>query len=273
MRRLCDPLFLFFLITIHFPLWANSGYDSDANAILPGTHEMVSLPNSPLNKISQNRKFIYFTFDDGPLSGSENIDSIILAENLKVSVFLVGMHVQKSHLMENYLKYYSMNPFIDEYNHSFTHAKGKYEEFYRNPAVVVADIMKNQTFLKLPYKIVRLPGRNMWRIGNRKRDDVNSGSAAADSLAKLGFRVIGWDLEWQHDSRTGTPIQSVDEMEKEIERMLSEGATFTKDHLVILLHDEMFQKKWEESELKQLIDRLRTHDNYVFEQIRFYPLN
>jgi hypothetical protein len=39
----------------------------------------------------------------------------------------------------------------------------------------------------------------------------------------------------------------------------------------LLLHDEMFQKKWEESELKQLIDKLRKNKDFEFEQMRFYP--
>jgi len=39
------------------------------------------------------------------------------------------------------------------------------------------------------------------------------------------------------------------------------------------LHDEMFQRRWEESDLKQLIDRLRKDKNIVFEQLRFYPQN
>ena len=111
----------------------------------------------------------------------------------------------------------------------------------------------------------------MWRIGNRSRSDSKSGSAAADLLAKNGYNLFGWDIEWQHNAKDGTPVQSVDELVREIETRLETGNTFTKDHIVILLHDEMFQKKWEESELKQLIEKLRQHENYVFEHIRFYP--
>lgn len=220
---------------------------------------------------TESLKYIYLTFDDGPLNGSENIDSVILAERLKISVFLVGEHAEKSKQMGNYYKMYEQNPFVEAYNHSFTHAKDKYALFYSNPPNVLADIQKNEQLLKLRYKIVRLPGRNMWRIGDKKRDDGVSGSAAADILAKNGYKLYGWDLEWQHNSKDGTPIQSVDEMTKEIESRLETGNSFTKDHVVILIHDEMFQKKWEESELKQLIDKLRVHQNYVFEHIRFYP--
>jgi len=216
-------------------------------------------------------KYIYLTFDDGPLNGSENIDSVILAERLKISVFLVGEHAEKSKQQGNYYKLYEENPFVEAYNHSYTHANNHYELFYSNPQNVLEDIQKNEQLLNLKYKIVRLPGRNIWRIGGRKKNDEASGSACADLLEKNNYKLYGWDIEWQHNAKDGTPIQSVDAMTKEIEIRLENGNTFTKDNIVILLHDEMFQKKWEESELKQLIDKLRTHENYVFEHIRFYP--
>ncbi|SIN80432.1 polysaccharide deacetylase family protein [Chitinophaga niabensis] len=211
-------------------------------------------------------KYIYLTFDDGPLKGSENIDSVVLAERLKISVFLVGEHVEESRKFMGYYNMYEQNPFIESYNHSFTHAHNKYKEFYSNAQNVLADIQKNEQALHLHFKIVRLPGRNIWRIGSRVKDDGPSGKAAADLLAANGFSLIGWDLEWQHKDADATPIQTVDQMTREIETRLATG-----DHLVVLLHDEMFQKKWEESELHQLIDNLRKHENYVFEHVRFYP--
>lgn len=216
-------------------------------------------------------KYIYLTFDDGPLNGSEHIDSVVLAEQLKVNVFVVGMYMHQSKLLQRYFKLYKENPFIEIYNHSYTHAHDKYELFYRDPENVLADIRKNESEFDLRFKIVRLPGRNMWRIGNRKRDDEKSGSAAADLLAANGYKLFGWDLEWDHDLKNGDPIQSVGTMVKEIEAMFKYKRSFTPGHVVILAHDEMFRKKWEESELKQLIDTLKTQ-HYVFEHIRFYPL-
>ena len=35
--------------------------------------------------------------------------------------------------------------------------------------------------------------------------------------------------------------------------------------------DFMFQRQWEATDLKQLIDRLSKDKNIVFEQMRFYP--
>jgi peptidoglycan/xylan/chitin deacetylase (PgdA/CDA1 family) len=225
----------------------------------------------PLAKLNGPLKHIYLTFDDGPLNGSENIDSVILGERLKVSVFLVGEHAEESRRLGTYYKLYEENPFVEVYNHSYTHANDKYAFFYRNPQNVLADIQRNEQYLHLRYKIVRLPGRNMWRIGNRKRDDGVSGAAAADLLMKTGYKIYGWDLEWQHQGKDGTPVQSVAAILKEIETRLESGNTFTKDNIVVLIHDEMFEKPWEESELKQLIDKLRLHENYLFENIRFYP--
>lgn len=226
---------------------------------------------TPPEEKKQTLKYIYLTFDDGPLNGSENIDSVTLAERLKINVFLVGKNVQQSKQLKGYYELYEKNPFIDSYNHSFTHANNKYKLFYSKPQNVLADIQKNDSLLNLHYRIVRLPGRNMWRIGDRKKDDGVSGAAAADLLAKNGYKIYGWDLEWMHDAKTGKPIQSVNEMVKEIEEKLTNNSSFTPGHVVLLVHDEMFQKKWEESQLKQLIDSLRAHDNYVFEHMRFYP--
>ena len=109
------------------------------------------------------------------------------------------------------------------------------------------------------------------RIDGKKKDDIPSGGATANSLAKLGYKVIGWDIEWQHNQSDGTPIEPVNTMYSKIVSLLNSKKTFEKNNIVILIHDEMFQKKWEKSELKQLIDLLKKNNNYIFEQIKFYP--
>jgi peptidoglycan/xylan/chitin deacetylase (PgdA/CDA1 family) len=220
---------------------------------------------------SQSKCYIYLTFDDGPLNGSENINNIILKEKIKISVFMVGEHVIKDKQMDTYAKYYEQNPYIDEYNHSFTHANNHYEAFYNDVQKSVKDILYNQSLLKLPYKIVRLPGRNMWRLNGKSKNDVSNGIQTADELAKLGYKVMGWDEEWQHRDSDGTPIQTVDQIYQSVENLCNSGNTFTKNNVVMLIHDEMFQKSWEESELKALIDKIKSKPNYVFEQMRFYP--
>lgn len=229
------------------------------------------LYSQKINPSSNSKCYIYLTFDDGPLNGSENINDIILKEKIKISVFMVGEHVVKDKQMDTYAKYYDQNPYIDEYNHSFTHANDHYEAFYNNVDKSVQDIVYNQTLLKLPYRIVRLPGRNIWRIGDRSKNDITNGTKTADQLAAQGYKVVGWDLEWQHRPADGTPVQSVNDMYTAVQKLCTSDKTFTKNNVVMLIHDEMFQKTWEESELKELIDLLRTNPNYSFEQMRFYP--
>lgn len=229
------------------------------------------LPNTTFGQKEKTKKYIYLTFDDGPLNGSQNIDQVFLNEKLKVTVFLVGEHVEQNKTMTDYFKYYEENPYIEECNHSYTHANNQYKKFYSNTENSIADIVKNQELLKLQDKIVRLPGRNMWRIDGRSKNDGASGIETANGLSKLGYKVIGWDLEWSHHPKDGTPVQSVQTIYKSIVNQLENKKTFTKDNIVVLIHDEMFQKSWEESELKQLVDLLKQHDNYIFEQIKFYP--
>lgn len=223
-------------------------------------------------EVAKPIKYIYLTFDDGPLQGSENIDSIVLAEKLKINVFVVGMNVENSKQLKSYFTMYENNPYIEVYNHSYTHALGKYKKFYSRPLNVLNDINTNEDTLHLRYKIVRLPGRNIWRTADRNKNFYDtSGNAAANLLAENGYKLYGWDTEWEHNAKTGRPIQSVKTMVHEVETRLQKGTTFVPGNIVVLLHDEMFQKDFERAELKEFIDSLRLHNNYEFEHIRFYP--
>lgn len=215
---------------------------------------------------------VYLSFDDGPLPGSEHIDSLVLAEQVPASVFLVGHNMSYNPRMDSYYKLYEANPFIHIYNHSFSHAAGHYRFYYNHPQNVLADIDQNQQYLQLHNKIVRLPGRNTWRIGNRSRNDTAGGDQAADLLMQQGYRLFGWDLEWQHNPVSGVPLQSVATMEKEIMSRLASGNTFTKNHIIILLHDEMFRRPWEEEQLKALIDTLHKQPMIVFNDLSTYPV-
>jgi hypothetical protein len=111
----------------------------------------------------------------------------------------------------------------------------------------------------------------MWRIKGRSKNDVSSGIAAADLLAKNGFSLFGWDLEWAHDPHRGKPIGTAEDIFKEIEKKLNNDKTFTKSHIVLLSHDEMFRYQYEESELKKLIDLLKSKDGYKISQLKDYP--
>lgn len=214
---------------------------------------------------------VYLSFDDGPLPGSEHIDSLVQTERVPVSVFLVGHNISYNPRMGGYFKLYEANPFIHIYNHSFSHAAGHYRHYYGDPQNVLADIDQNQQYLQLHNKIVRLPGRNIWRIGSRSRNDTAGGAQAADLLMQQGYTLFGWDVEWQHNPTSGVPLQTAALMEKEIMGRLASGTTFTKNHIIVLLHDEMFRRTWEGNQLKILIDTLRKQPMVVFDALSSYP--
>ena len=78
-------------------------------------------------------------------------------------------------------------------------------------------------------------------------------------------------MEWFHEPGTGQPVGTAEEIFEQIEIHLDKGRTFTKGHLVLLCHDEMFREDWEETELKKLMDLLKTREDYEFARLRDYP--
>jgi peptidoglycan/xylan/chitin deacetylase (PgdA/CDA1 family) len=216
-------------------------------------------------------KHIYLTFDDGPLEGTEDLSEAVQTEKIAITVFVVGSNVVASQRLKAYYHLYERNPYIEIGNHSYSHAHGAYRKFYQNPEQVFLDFLKNQMVLHMKNKLARLPGRNMWRLMGKIRNDVTSGASTADLLFKHGYSVFGWDLEWQHDSKTGAPIQTVEDIVHLIKKLLAEKKTLTENHLVLLCHDPMFQKKWEETDLKELVERLRATGEFSFNHLSEYP--
>ena len=78
-------------------------------------------------------------------------------------------------------------------------------------------------------------------------------------------------MVWFHDPQTAKPVGTAEEIFKQIESHLDRGRTFTDGHLVLLCHDEMFREDWEETELKQLIELLKTREDYEFARLKHYP--
>ncbi len=239
----------------------------DTSALLPA----ALLPQDTTIKQISVTKNIYLTFDDGPLLGSENIDKIVRDEQVDVNVFIVGKHEMSDTQMQSYYRLYQTNPYVEIGNHSFTHANDHYKKFYQNPDAVVTDFMKCQDELQIPNKFARQPGRNQWRLNGITRNDISSGSKSADMLYRQGFKVFGWDVEWQHMAKTGAPVQTPDQMVKTIGQLLANNSTVKPGNVVVLIHDEMFQTSREAAELKQLIDELKAKSNYHFEHLSKYP--
>lgn len=216
---------------------------------------------------------IYLTFDDGPLQGSDMLNEILLKNKIKANAFVVGDHIVKNKRMRSFYDMYLNNPFIEVANHSTTHALNRYNDFYGHPQRAAKDILKTEQYIPNTKKIVRLPGRNMWRSKNIYVNDVNLGSQTADILQNNGYTIMGWDVHWQHDNCMRLPLQTAPEILYEMRKYLITNRTITKNHVILLCHDEMFREEWSKNELQKLITLIKKQmPNAKFNHLSQYPV-
>ena len=269
-RNEINFLAVFFLPGILFS--CNSSREKNHEAPKTKSDSTITKPAVKEKTNPDTSKTIYLTFDDGPLNGTDAIIDAFDKEKLPATMFMVGKHVQMSRALREKFEMAYHDPYLETGNHSYSHANRKYNSYYKHPDKVLADFDHNQEILHLRDKDGRMPGRSTWRVGNRKKDEpATNGVEAADLLHQNGYTIFGWDLEWFHKSHSGKPQQNVEEIFEQIQtRIANPKKCFTPYHFVLLAHDEMFQKPWEQNELKQLIDLLRSN-GYKFDHINNYP--
>jgi len=221
--------------------------------------------------VKKKKKKIYLTFDDGPNKGTRNVLDIVKDEKIPVTFFIVGEHVYAS--VNQNITWDSLlaTQGIDICSHSYSHAlNNKYETFYNSPDTVVSDFQRAQDSLQLKNNIVRTPGRNTWRMDSIQFTDLKKSKAAVDSLQKAGFIVMGWDLEWHFDKDLALE-NSADDVIRQIDSVFSNKKTKSADHLVLLAHDQVYQKSKDSIELRQLIQKLKLKDEYELSLATSYP--
>lgn len=212
---------------------------------------------------------VYLTFDDGPMKVGHYLDSVVF-RHIPLTLFLVGQRVSGDDAMKDKLKQYRSKPTLDLCNHSYTHASGRYRSYYEEPGNVVADIMRNADSLQLCNNIVRLPGRNTWRVNGRQRTDLKDADTAADSLKKIGYTLIGWDLEWRYDTCEKRYF-SAEEMTGQISYAVSHNRTFEKAHVIILCHDWALADEYFREQLFLFIDKTKAIPSVKFSRLSLYP--
>ena len=223
----------------------------------------------PKTVIDSNSKVIYFTFDDGPLAYTPVLTQIINEKQIKISEFAVGKHAKSNKQFMGYLEVMKSNPLIEVHNHSISHASSRYKEYYSSPSGAAKDIMDNEPIIGTNTKIVRMPGRDIWATPNIRRGWSQSGGKTAAILLENGYRIYGWDLEWEH--RGGIPKQSAEQFVSVVDNLFSRQAMLHPNHLVVLAHDEMMVNDKGRQGLRRIIDMLKER-GYVFEYISHYPL-
>lgn len=214
---------------------------------------------------------IYLTFDDGPMKASHYLMEAIQRDSIPVTVFAVGRQVFKNPENSFIFQWYTANPFVELVNHSFSHANGKYKWYYQNPLQVVNDITINEDTLGLTNKIVRLPGRNLWRINGRRRQDLSDAAIAADSLVAKGYNIFGWDMEWCYDT-SGATNYTAAYMLEQLHYIAKHGNSFITGHIVILCHDPMLLNKQTRIEFENFVRQIKADPAWRFRFISEYPV-
>jgi peptidoglycan/xylan/chitin deacetylase (PgdA/CDA1 family) len=217
-----------------------------------------------------NRKTIYLTFDDGPNKGTANVMKVLEKEKVPATFFLVGEHVYGTPWQKAICDYILQNPNYDAANHTFFHAKNRYNKFYQHPEQVLADFQRMQDSLRFPLTIGRTPGMDVWRTAEIKYDVCKRSVKAADLVQSNGFTLIGWDVEWKADGKRHLK-KTAAALASEIAATFAERLTHTDDHLVLLLHDQHYVNDANVQALEALISQLKETGDYRFEKVSGYP--
>lgn len=221
---------------------------------------------------TKKKKKIYLTFDDGPNKGTQNVLNIMKEEQVPVTFFVVGEHVYASTAQQKTWDSLTTAENIEICSHSYTHAwHNKFSQFYNHPDSMVKDFKRAQDSLKLDNNVVRTPGRNSWRIDSLHYTDLKASKAAVDSLQKAGFTVLGWDLEWHYDPKTLNVKNTADELLNNVDSVFNNNKTKNPDNLVLLAHDQVYNKSTDSLELHNFIKKLKSKDEYELTLVSAYP--
>ncbi len=224
-----------------------------------------------IKKKKSKKKKLYLTFDDGPNKGTQNVLHIAADENVPISFFIVGEHVFASRGQLQTWDSLNIAEHIALCNHSYSHANNQYNRFYQSPEIVVNDFKKSNDTLQLRNRIVRTPGRNIWRIDSLHFTDIKSSTAAADSLQKAGFMVMGWDVEWTFNPKSQSVSMTADSVLKEIDHAFAKNQTRQCNHLILLAHDQVYAKPDDSIQLRRFMQGLKEKDEYELSLVTEYP--
>ncbi|TWP24110.1 hypothetical protein ETU10_05340 [Apibacter muscae] len=240
----------------------NSVKDSASN-FKTKNKDNLNLKNDSLNKYH-----IYISLDDGPQEGTRNCWKILKECNVPATFFMIGVHNEgksKTSLVDSIHN----DPLFVIGNHSNTHAYfNKYSKFYNDPSGSINDFILAEKNLNLNSKIARLLGRNTWSVDHIIKGEL-SALKTVKKLDSLGYSVFGWDTEW-HFKNGNIPVQSADEMVRTVNYVLKNGKTHSKNSIVILVHDRMFQKPEHAASFKKFIVSLKENNNYYFNTLNNY---
>ena len=275
-KRLTSTLstFAFFILLLVFSACTNKSATKPTPAPAPDSNYVKAQEQKKADSIaalSRKRKKIYLTFDDGPNKGTRNVLEVIRSEQVAASFFVVGQHTLDTRQQKETWEMLKADDSIELCNHSFSHARNKYTSFYEDASGVINDFNQSKNLLGISNNIARMPGRNAWRIDTIDHTDIAESKPAIDSLHAAGYAIMGWDIEWTFDHKTLAPDADTALLLRRIYNMLDANKTKTPGHLVLLAHDQAYQKEEYVEELRYVIRTLKNNPEYQLVLASEYP--
>jgi len=216
-----------------------------------------------VERLDDEEKIMYLTFDDGPLAGSANIVSVLSQEAIPATMFMVGKHIKRNAYRKKIYQDALDEPQILVANHTYTHANGRYKYFYSSANRVLNDVSKMDAMLAeddIHYgkRYCRLAGRNVFRLPEICEDDPvikkrYDEKGKYDVLYDAGYQIYGWDYQWSYNPKNGKPHKSPEALVKSIEKIYKRGRTKKPNKFILLMHDFSFQDRFKG---KQALQRL-----------------
>jgi peptidoglycan/xylan/chitin deacetylase (PgdA/CDA1 family) len=243
-----------------------------ANPIRDSIKAVIAHPfRDSIFTYNSTKKYIYFTFDDGPQPGTMNCFHIVRDLHVKASFFMIGVQIDNENLKKRVDSIRKNYPEILLCNHSYSHGNfNHYKSYYNNADSAARDVIKAQLSMQVPLKIFRTPANNSWNINGRLKSPPLT-KQLCYLLSNAGYEVAGWDVEWNFSEENGLPMQSADQMIKEIKNAFNNNRNFVHNNVVILTHDRMFQKPQYADSLRKVIAVLKKDRGIVFETMDHYP--
>ena len=248
--------------TVDFQHFTEGGESTTPDS---GTESMVTVS-------SAGEKILYLTFDDGPINGTQNVLKVLKEEGIEATMFCVGRHARKRPAL--FLQEKRM-PNILVANHTYSHANGHYSRFYSNLWGVMSDVEHAQLLLG-GRKYLRLAGRNVWRLPEIRRNDGALSQHRRsieipkyEELAKEGFYIYGWDVEWRFDHHSGRPLSDAVSLANRIEGVYRHHRSVQRNKVVLLAHDFMFRDPSSTEELRRFV-RIMKRRGWSFRKIDHY---
>lgn len=249
------------------------------------TPKVVEVPKIEKQKIEEfpktQEKIAYLTFDDGPIIATKNILEAAQEEDVPISLFFIGSQIENFRsIYENALSYSN----VTIGNHTYSHANGKYKQFYSNADLVVQDVKKANIIIskdrnsttQSSFLPTRLAGRNVFRLPIFSRNDnglpkeqISKEWLGYDKIFSEGFYIYGWDLEWTYESN-GKPISNPIDIVNKMEYIHSKNHSRLPNKVVLLMHDRMFNNSFNGKENLQTLIKLLKNNGWKFENIERY---